>query len=149
MRVHLATDHRGFEVKEQIKKLLQEQGVTVQDHGNTEYDPQDDYVDFALPAAKAVVQDDESRGIVFCGSGVGVCVTANKVDGVRCVLGFDAKQVEHARERDNCTVLAVPVDFLSQEAVTELVQVFLQTRYKNLERDERRIKKIAELEAKE
>ena len=112
MTVHIAADHRGFELKEALKPFILGLGYTVVDHGSQVYDASDDYPDAALPASRAVSLDSESRGVVICGSGVGVSLVANKVGGVRCALGFSTTQVLHARESDNCTVLALPADFI-------------------------------------
>ncbi|MCA9369070.1 RpiB/LacA/LacB family sugar-phosphate isomerase [Candidatus Woesebacteria bacterium] len=147
MQVHLATDHRGFELKEVLKRSIEELGSTVIDHGNTEYDATDDYPDFASTAVRAVVAEGgDARGIVLCGSGVGVSVVANKIRGARCVLGFDAEQVEHARQSDDCTILALPADYLSESTALELVRIFLETQYDGDESDRRRLQKVSALE---
>lgn len=147
MTVHIATDHRGFELKEALKGYIEELGMTVVDHGNTAYDASDDYPDFTAKAVEAVVvEGGDARGIVLCGSGVGVSVVANKITGARCVLGFDPEQVEHARLSDDCTVLALPADHVLETEARELVAVFLKTDFQGDEADLRRLQKVSNLE---
>lgn len=146
MKVHIAADHRGFTLKEELKAVISSLGHDLIDHGNTQYEPSDDYPDFSVSAAQAVALDDEARGIVICGSGVGVCVVANKIPGVRCVLGFNPDQVRHARESDNVTVLALPADYVRLDAAIQLVSIFLETPFAEDSADIRRLKKIANLE---
>ena len=146
MTIHIATDHRGFELKESLKPFISALGHTIVDHGSDSYNQSDDYPDTAYKAAKAVSTDPESRGIVLCGSGVGVSVVANKVLGVRCVLGFSNMQVVHARESDNCTMLALPADFVDRNTAEQLVTYFLETPFKGETEDVRRIEKVANIE---
>lgn len=146
MTVHIATDHRGFALKETLKPFITSLGHTVVDHGSTTYNVEDDYPDTSHEAAKAVAADPSSFGIVLCGSGVGVSVVANKVTGVRCVLGFTPEQVMHARASDNCNTLALPADFIDQEASEALVSTFLETSFENDAADVRRIQKLVKIE---
>ncbi len=147
MHVHLAADHRGFELKEALKNMLKARGMQVTDHGNTKYEVTDDYPDFATTAVKAVVAGgDDARGIVLCGSGVGVSIVANKIAGARCVLGFDREQVQHARKSDNCTILALPADYVHTAQAEALVVGFLESQFTGEDADVRRLKKVAALE---
>ena len=88
MKIHLATDHAGFALKEEIKKSLQENGHKVTDHGALEYNKQDDYPDFIFPAARAVAKDPDSFGIIMGGSGQGEAMAANRIKGVRAVVYY-------------------------------------------------------------
>src|SRR5260221_13351641 len=103
--VYLGADHRGFELKERLKKHLDDEGFEVTDLGNDHLDPADDYVDFAHKVADSVVQDPANRGVVLCGSGVGVDIVANKVDGVRSALVQEQALAVSAGNDDNANVL--------------------------------------------
>lgn len=142
MSLFIAADHRGFELKNKLIEYLQEQNTRVEDIGNYEYDPLDDYPDFAQRLAQAVLQKPDSMGIVICGSGVGVCIATNRFKGIRCALSFKKEQVEHGRQNDHINVLAIPSDYIDIETAKELVDVFLKTQPILEEKYERRIKKL-------
>lgn len=146
MRLFIAADHRGFELKDKLVDYLHEKEYRVEDLGAYEYDSQDDYPDFAKKVATAVLQDVEnSRGIVICGSGVGADIVVNRHKKLRCGLGFNQEQIKHAREADNINVLSLPADYLDFDEAVILVDTFLETRALNEEKYLRRIKKIDEL----
>lgn len=149
MKIHLGADHRGFALKEHLKSYLESSGYSVIDHGAFSLEPQDDYVDFAKAVAQRVREEKDSCGVVLCGSGVGVAVTANKVAGVRAVLGFNEEQVQAARSDDDVNVLALASDFTSESAAIQLVERFLGTTYRNEERFARRLTKLETLEKEE
>ena len=144
--IYLGADHRGFQLKGKIKAYLGEQGLEYQDFGNDHLDAEDDYPDFAKEVAMRVMGEiremRENRGIVICGSGVGVSITANKVPGIRCGLGFNMDQVKQAREHDDINCLALPADFIGEEEALDIVDVFLKTPFDNQEKHRRRIEKI-------
>lgn len=145
MTVFIGADHNGFALKNILIDYLHEQDTRVEDLGNYEFDPKDDHPDFAQAVAKAVLQNPtEFRGIVICGSGIGVCITANRYKGIYCGLGFDAEQVRHGRTNDYINVLALPADQISEEKAKELVDIFLHTEKIHNEKYIRRIKKIDE-----
>lgn len=146
MKIFLGADHRGFAVKEQLKDSLHQRGYTVIDCGNEAHDPDDDYPIFAHAVADNVAKQPNSRGIVLCGSGVGVTIVANKIDHVRCALGFEAQQVVNARQDDDINVLAIATDFTAHEHVEKLVEAFLKTRFGHSERAIRRIQQIDDIE---
>jgi len=141
MNIYLAADHRGFELKEKIKVWLMKRGHQIIDLGNDHYDLDDDYPDFARKLVKRLLHD-QGRGILFCGSGVGVDIVANRFAGIRCGLGFAPKQVKHSRQNDDINCLALPTDFLSFEQVKKVVAVFLETEFDGKASHKRRIKKI-------
>jgi len=147
MNIYLAADHRGFEFKEKIKAWLEERGNQVIDLGNDHYDPDDDYPDFAWKLVEKLLPD-QDRGILFCGSGIGVDIVANRFPGIRCGLGFAPEQVKHGRQNDDINCLSLPVDFLSFEEVKEVVTVFLETKFDGKASHKRRIKKIDKLNPK-
>jgi ribose 5-phosphate isomerase B len=146
MKIFLGADHRGFHLKEEIKELLMKQGHEVVDAGNHEYDQNDDFPDFTSKVAQQVSEDDENRGIVFCGSGAGVSITANKVRGARACIGLSREQVESARGDDDLNILVIAADYINGDWVTEMIEVFLSTSFKGEERHLRRLEKIKELE---
>src|SRR5690349_8433879 len=112
MRLFVAADHRGFELKDKLIDYLHEKELRIEDLGAYELDPNDDYPDFSKKVAQAVLQDPESSlGVLICGGG-GVEITANRYKGIRCALGFNEDQVKHVRENDHANVLAIPSDYI-------------------------------------
>lgn len=143
MRVFIGADHRGFEAKNKLIEYLQSRNIRVEDMGDYKYEAEDDNPDFAQEVARAILQNpDEFLGIVICGSGVGVSISANRFHGVRCVLGFGTDQIKHARERDHVNVLALAADYFSEEELKKFVDTFLSEQPTEEERDLRRIKKM-------
>ena len=143
--VYLASDHAGFDRKEMIKQYIIDLGFEIKDFGADKLDPKDDYPDYAYPMAKAVAEDDE-RGIVFCGNAEGVCVVANKVDGIRAALGYSAYAAESSRQDDDSNVLCIPGRALTDDEAKEIVKVWLETDFSEAERHKRRLKKIEKIE---
>ena len=149
MVIYLGADHRGFNLKGVIKDFLQDKGYEVVDVGNSLYDEKDDYPDFAVKVAEKVSRNPEmSRGILLCGSGVGVDVTANKFKNVRSALGITSDQIYDARHDDDVNVLSLAADYMSPEDAKKIVQVFLSTPFSGEERFSRRIEKISQIENK-
>ncbi|MCX7955808.1 MAG: RpiB/LacA/LacB family sugar-phosphate isomerase [Patescibacteria group bacterium] len=145
MTIFIGADHRGLELKNQIIEYLHEKDIRIEDLGAYEYNSEDDYPDFAKKVAQAVLQNpDNHLGIVICGSGVGVTICANRFKGIRCALGFDEKQIIHARENDHINVLALASDYTDFEKAKNLVDSFLNSYCKNEEKYLRRIKKLDE-----
>lgn len=142
--IYLGADHRGIELKAKIAKWLAGRGYEFEDLGAYEYDHEDDYVDFAVAVAdKVAASPERSRGIVICGSGVGVDIAANKVAGVRCGLGFAPDQVHTARKDDGINVLALAADNTEEAGGLKLVSVFLDTEFVESDKYLRRIEKIS------
>lgn len=147
MVIYLAADHRGYNLKESIKRFLLNGGYEVFDVGNEKYEEGDDYPDFAVKLAKNVGLNAEfSRGIAICGSGVGVDVVANKFRNVRSALAVNADQIYDARHDDNANVLSVAADFTNETDAQKIVEIFLTTPFGNEERHRRRLDKINQLE---
>lgn len=145
--IYLGADHRGYELKENLKLYLKELGLEYRDMGAFEYDKNDDFVIFASAVAeKIALAPKYDRGLVICGSGVGVDVVANKFDNVRSALGFNASEVSSSRNDDNANVLALPADYISEETAKEMVKVFLETKFAEEERFVKRIEGIKEIE---
>lgn len=145
MRVHIATDHAAFELKEFLVGALTEAGYEVVDHGATAYDGEDDYPDFCIPCAEAVVAEG-AMGIVLGGSGNGEQIAANKVPGVRAALANDVELAQLAREHNNANVISIGGRFTTPEEAWQIVQMFLLTPFSEGERHVRRIQKIAAYE---
>lgn len=121
--IYLGSDHRGYNLKSILKDYLKELGYELEDMGAFELNPEDDYPDFALAVAKKVIENpDENKGILICGSGVGVDVAANKVKGIRSALCFDAKQAQMSRTDDNTNILSLASDFISEDLAKEIVK---------------------------
>lgn len=127
MTIYIGADHGGFKLKSQLLQYLEKVGHAVIDCGNKTYEPEDDYPDFSKAVADKVVSDKNSRGILICRNGVGVCISANRFSGVYCALGFDTEQVRKARQHDFINVLALPSDYKTLDECIELVKIFLET----------------------
>lgn len=144
--IYLGADHRGFELKERLEHRLVDEGFEVTDLGNDHLDQSDDYVDFARKVAEATVQFPENKGIILCGSGAGVDMVANKIDGVRSALVFDVARAKQAREHEDANVISLPADVLDEEIAWEIVKVFLETPFSGGVRHVRRLEKLEEVE---
>lgn len=148
MKVYIGADHRGFKLKEELKKFLAEKGYEAEDVGAFKYDQNDDYPDFALKVAEKAAKDPSARGILLCGSGTGMDAAANKVRGVRATLASSAQIARAARNDDDVNVISLPADFLNPEEAGNIVEIFLKTPFEAMERRVRRLQKIAEIEKK-
>lgn len=133
-------------MKERVKKRLVDEGYAVTDLGNNHLDPQDDYVIFAHKVADATINDSKNRGIILCGSGAGVDMVANKVEGVRSALVFDVQRAIQAREHEDANVLSLPADTLDEEAAYEIIKAFLATEFSGEKRHVRRLKEMKTVE---
>src|SRR3989344_220542 len=144
MKVHLAADHAGFELKEKIKQFLGGLGYEVQDHGAFELDVQDDYPDFVREAAEAVAKDPESRGIVLGGSGQGEAMVANRAKGVRAAVYYGGSEdiIKLSREHNDANVLSLGARFISGQEALDMIKLWLDTVFSGDERHKRRIRKI-------
>ncbi len=149
MKVYIATDHAGFDLKEKIKEYLKDEGYEVEDFGAHAFDKDDDYPDFIAKAAESVSKDpDASRGIVFGKSGAGECIIANKYKNVRAFLAVNEKNVQLAREHNDANVVSLGSEIVTLPKAEVLVKLFLETKFSGEERHKRRIKKIAAIEEK-
>lgn len=146
MRIGIAADHGGYELKTALISSLQSWGHQVTDYGAANLDPGDDYPDFVIPLARAVAAGEQERGIAICASGIGASVAANKVAGVRAGLVHDAFSAHQGVEDDAMNILCIGSRVLGIAVVMELVRIFLAARFSGAERHRRRLAKIAELE---
>jgi ribose 5-phosphate isomerase B len=149
MRLGIASDHGGFELKEQLKQELKALGHEVVDFGAHEYAPQDDYPDLVVPLARAVAKGDVARGVAVCGSGVGACVAVNKVPGVRAALITDPYSAHQGVEDDDMNIMCLGGRVTCYALAWELTQTFLKAVFKGAERFTRRLDKIKALEKQE
>ncbi len=147
MKIAIASDHRGFQTKERLKAILGEMGHDVVDYGS-DSDRSCDYTDFAAPAAKAVVGGEAEYGILLCGTGIGMSLTANKIKGIRAALCQCELTAELSRRHNDANVLCLPADLLSDELVRRMVEVWLGTAFEG-GRHSRRLEKLAKLEAEQ
>ena len=146
--IYIGADHRGFELKEKLKEFFDELIFEYEDVGAFSNDPQDDFPEFAAKVAKSIVDLDD-RGIIICGTGVGVDEVANKFPGVRCGLAINKEQIRAARHDDDINVLALAADYMSEEDTKKVVKIFLDTDFSGKERHKRRIHEIEEIESDE
>ena len=145
--IYLGADHRGFLLKEELKKFLTDSGFEVQDVGAFAYNKDDDYVDFAASAAKELVKAPASdRGIFICGSGHGMAIVADKFKGLRSALAFNRDVAIQSREHEDANVLVLASDWLQIGEAKEIVLVWLKTPFSGEARHERRLGKIREIE---
>ena len=147
--IGLASDHGGFELKVFLAVKLRDNGFRVADHGDDEAAPGDDYPDFVVPMAQAVARGDLDRGIAVCGSGVGVCVAANKVPGVRACLVHDSFAAHQGVEDDDLNILCLGGQVVGHALAWDLVRTFLGATFTGAERHRRRLAKITALETRE
>jgi ribose 5-phosphate isomerase B len=142
MRVHIGSDHAGFELKNHLVEHLTGAGHDVVDHGPAVYDAVDDYPPYCLRTAEAVVADTGSLGIVIGGSGNGEQIAANKVKGVRAALAWSTETAELGRLHNNANVISVGARMHSEDDATSFVDTFLATDYSGEERHTRRIEML-------
>ena len=148
MKIHIGSDHAGLEFKAKIIDHLKKNGHDVTDHGPIEFDAQDDYPIFCIPAALAVAKDPNSFGIVLGGSGNGEQIAANKVKGVRAALVWSIETAKLAREHNNANVISIGGRLHEEAFCLQLVDVFLDTPFSGDERHIRRINQISTYENK-
>lgn len=142
MKIGIASDHGGFELKQVLKERLSSADMIVVDFGNHDLDSSDDYPDYVLPLAKAVATGEVERGIAVCGSGVGASIAANKVLGARAALIHDHFSAHQGVEDDDMNILCLGGRIIGIETATEIVFTFLHARFTHAERHNRRLEKI-------
>lgn len=147
MIIPIASDHAGYKAKEYVKKVLEDLGHMPLDYG-THSEESVDYADFAIQVAEDVNKGDHEMGILICGSGQGMCMTANKLENVRGALVYDEDSADLSRKHNNANVLCLPGRSLSEEQLRDLVERWLNTEFEG-GRHERRINKIRTLTKKD
>jgi ribose 5-phosphate isomerase B len=146
MRIGVAADHGGVELKDKIVEAMRRQGHEIVDFGAHSVAPGDDYPDFVVPLAHAVAKAEVERGIAVCGSGVGASIAANKVRGVRACLCHDYFSAHQGVEDDAMNVLCLGGRVVGHALAWELVQAFLAAKFSGAERHSRRLAKVTALE---
>ncbi len=152
-KVFVGADHAGFELKESVKKFLKSKGYEVEDVGNSKYDLNDDYPDFAFALGKKVVSS-KNKGILFCGSAEGICIAANKVKGIRAVAVWTVLNAKLSRAHNDANVLCLaggnmlkPAGGLAQKHAEKIILTWLKTKFCNEERHVRRLNNIQRFES--
>ncbi len=145
--IYLGADHGGFVLKEKIKAYLDKKGIAWRDLGNVKFVLTDDYPDFVFPVAQAVARNHQARGIVICRSGVGACIAANKVKGVRAVNADSVKVAEMSRKHNNTNVLCLGADYVSFNLARQIISRWLKVPFAG-GRHARRLRKISAWENK-
>jgi ribose 5-phosphate isomerase B len=146
-RIGIATDHGGFGLKEELLAHLRDAGYEVVDFGAHSLNPSDDYPDFVIPLARAVVAGEVERGVAICGSGVGAAVCANKVAGIRAAIIHDHFSARQGVEDDHMNIICMGGRTVGPAVAWDLVQTFLAADFSQDERHLRRLGKVASLEA--
>jgi ribose 5-phosphate isomerase B len=147
MKVAIGADHAGFEVKEKIKKLLDEMQIPYEDVGTYSTDPVD-YPDFSAKVGQKVASGEVDQGIVVCGSGIGVAIAANKIKGIRAAQAWNEETARLARQHNNANVLAIGARVLPEEEISKIIRAWFNANFDG-GRHQRRIEKIKALEESE
>ncbi len=146
--IYIASDHVGLQLKQtllaQLETVLK---LPVTDLGPVTYQETDDFPDFAAPLAKKVVANAENRGILICGSGHGMCIAANKIKGVRAIVGYSIEGAELGRRHNDANIVCLAARVISNDHALAIVKKFLTTNFESAERLVRRNQKIAAIEA--
>ena len=149
MHIGIAADHGGFDLKQRVVTILQAEGHRVEDYGAHRLVVDDDYPDFVAPLARSVARGEVGRGIAICGSGVGACITANKIRGVRAALITDTFSAHQGVEDDDMNVICLGARVVGYSLAQELIRTFVTASFKGEERFLRRLNKVARLETEE
>ena len=144
MKIAIACDHRGYEAKELIKNVLQRSGHEVTDFGADD-SKSCDYPDYAIPAALAVSRKEVERGVLICGSGIGMSITANKVSGIRAALCHDELAARMSRQHNDANILCLPSMQVNDPLIMKIIESWLTTEFEG-GRHERRVQKVMEAE---
>ena len=143
--IFIGADHRGFEIKENIKKYFIEHNIFFEDCGDKIYNEDDDYPDIAFLVGQNVIKDSSNYGILICYTGEGMCIAANKVRGVRAALSTDINSVKLSREHNNANILILNSENPFTNII-EMIELFLNTPFSTDERHHRRVQKILDYE---
>ena len=146
MKISLAADHNGFDLKKEISDQLENEGHEVIDVGPHSHDPLDDYPDYAKKLADSVSRGESVRGIMICGSGVGASVASNKVKGIRAAVCHDIYSAHQGVEHDDMNVLCLGSRIVGIEVARELVKAFITAEFTGEERHQRRLDKVLDME---
>lgn len=147
MKIYIGADHRGYQLKQDLVVRLRNHGHEVIDEGDKRLDPNDDFPQYAVKVATALLADQapDSRGILLCGSGQGAAMAANRLKGIRACLGYSRAAVQAARNDDDSNVLCLPADDMQSERAYEVVDLWLRTPFAAAPRYIRRIQEMDQL----
>ena len=147
MKVFVGADHAGFNLKNAVMAHLSKRNIDVEDEGDQQLDPNDDYPQFAYTVATKVLgsEDDDPRGILLCGSGQGMCIAANRVRGIRAALCWSEDIARETRNDNDSNILCIPARTLTEEEALNIIDVWLDTQFSGAARHVRRINEIEEL----
>ena len=145
MKIGIASDHGGFELKEYIKEHLEKEGIEYIDYGTNSLDSVD-YPDYGLKLSKGVVEGEVDKGIAICGTGIGISISCNKVKGIRCALCSDTYSARMSVEHNNANIMALGGRVIGRDLAIEIVSIWLNSEFEG-GRHKRRIDKIADIEA--
>jgi ribose 5-phosphate isomerase B len=147
MKIYIASDHGGYELKKELVNYLQKKGYTIEDMGNKKEDPQDDYPDFILPLAEKVAKEMGATGIILGRSGNGEAIAANKVKGIKAAVCLNVKMAKMAREHNDANILSLGADYVDLKTAKAIVDTFLETFFSKEEKHKRRVNKITSYES--
>lgn len=145
--IYIGSDHRGFTLKEKLKNFVSKEGYEYEDVGSFEYNKDDDYPDFAEALARKVAIEKGNRGILICGSGIGVCIAANKIKKIRAGTIYSPSQARASVNDEDTNVLCLSADNVDEDVNMEIVREFLSSKFSGEERHLRRIAKIEKIES--
>ena len=146
MNIFIGSDHRGFYLKEKVAAWLFDWGYKFLDVGASHLDPKDDYTLYAQEVASLVAKSKNSKGILLCGSGVGVDIVANKFDGVRASIGKTPDQVKAGRNDDDMNVLVIAADYTKEDEAKDILKAFLETKFSSKNKYKKRLEDINRIE---
>lgn len=148
--IYLGADHKGFALKEKLKSWLIEWDYEYEDLGAFEYNKDDDYPDSSRAVAEKVAfrqaQGQNAKGVLICGSGIGVAIAANKIKGIMAGTAINAKQIHDSVSDEDLNILAISADYTSETEAQEIIKTFLETKFSFASRHIRRVDKIKTLE---
>ena len=145
--IYIGSDHRGYNLKEYLKDYLSKAKIPFKDLGNHKFDPEDDYPDFAFKVAQEVAKDSNKHtGVMICGSGLGMVVAANKVKNIRAGLATTEWLAKHGRENDDLNIVSLAADLTDFSMAEKILKVWLNSKFKNETKYQRRIDKINKVE---
>jgi len=142
MKIIIAADHAGYAIKEKIKKYLEKKKIAYEDAGAKKHDEKDDYPDFAEKVAKKVARSKDAKGMLVCGTGVGICIAANKVKGIRAVAAYDTYTAKMSRLHNDANILCLRGRKFPFWKMKMILNIWLETGFSGEERHKRRISKI-------
>lgn len=146
MKIYLGADHGGFKLKNDIKAWLKDLDYQIKDLGAAAFDPKDDYPVYAVQVAKKVAADEQALGLLFCRSGAGMTIAANKINGVRAAEAWDEKSASHARQHNQANIISLGADWLELNQAKNIIKAFLRAKVSQAFRHQRRVELISKLE---